>query len=346
VPFHFDIPLEPMEARSVKSLPADTGAWLYEPKWDGFRCICLRDGDEVYLQSKAGQPLARYFPEIVAAARGLAPERFVIDGELVVPVDDALDFDELLQRIHPATSRVNRLARERPATYLVFDLLALDGALLAHDDLSVRRPALEEFAVAFTDPTIRLSTATQNRMMVERWYARVGGALDGVIAKRLDQPYLFGSRDAMQKVKRLRTADCVVGGFRTSADESSIGSLLLGLYDDEGSLTYVGFTSGFSAAEKATMLPRFAALKTAVSFTRNPPGGPSRWNRGKDTTWTPVYPDVVLEVEFDHVSGGRFRHGTRPLRFRPDKDPAQCTFEQLHQPKGTSPFTLAAATEE
>ncbi len=334
-----------MEARSVKSLPADTGDWLYEPKWDGFRCICLRDGEDVYLQSKAGQPLARYFPEIVAAARALAPERFVIDGELVVAVDDALDFDQLLERIHPAASRVTKLSREHPATYMVFDLLALGDMSLAEDELSVRRPRLEEFAAAFADPMIRLSTATQSHAMVERWYARVGGALDGIIAKRLDRPYLFGSREAMQKVKRLRTADCVVGGFRASTDGGAIGSLLLGLYDEDGDLTYVGFTSGFSAAEKASMLPRFAALRTAVSFTKNPPGGPSRWNRGKDTTWTPVSPEVVLEVEFDHVSGGRFRHGTRPLRFRPDKNPTQCTFEQLHQPKGTSPFTLAVTHE-
>lgn len=335
----------PMEAQTVGALPTGAG-YQFEPKWDGFRALCFRDGDDVALQSKSGQPLARYFPEIVAAVSKVRAERFVLDGEIVVPVEDRLDFDQLLQRIHPAASRVAMLAKEYPAIYVVFDLLLDERGEKVHErPLVERRPQLERFAQRFLRDSLRfkLSPATTDRAIVAKWYKSVGGALDGIIAKRLGIPYSSGDRKGMMKIKRLRTADCIVGGYRTSSDGSSLGSLLLGLYTDGGELDYVGFTSGFSAAEKQSLLKRLATLKTGTSFTGRAPGGPSRWNRGKETAWVPVKPQLVLEVEFDHVSGGRFRHGTRPLRFRPDKAPAQCTMEQLDQPVGSSPFSLAVA---
>ena len=335
----------PMEAQTVGSLPTGEG-YQFEPKWDGFRALCFRDGDNVALQSKSGQPLARYFPEVAAAALQVRAERFVLDGEIVVPVEDRLDFDQLLQRIHPAASRVAMLAKEYPAIYVVFDLLLDERGEKVHERLLVeRRPQLERFAQKFLrdSPRFKLSPATMDRATVAKWYKSVGGALDGIIAKRLDIAYSSGDRKGMMKIKRLRTADCVVGGYRTSSDGSSLGSLLLGLYTDDGELDYVGFTSGFSAAEKKSLFKRLAAMKTGASFTGRAPGGPSRWNRGKETAWVPVTPQLVLEVEFDHVSGGRFRHGTRPLRFRPDKAPEQCTMDQLDQPVGSSPFSLTVA---
>ncbi len=334
-----------MEAQTAKSLPHEPN-YQFEPKWDGFRALCFRDGDDVALQSKSGQSLARYFPELVAATKALKCERFVIDGEIVVPVEDRLDFDQLLQRIHPAASRVSMLSARYPATYVVFDILVDERAKPLYQlRLNERRSALDDFAHKFLQdqPRFKLSPVTADRRVAERWYSSVGGALDGVIAKRTDIAYSSGDRRGMLKIKRLRTADCVVGGFRLANDGASLGSLLLGLYDGDGALDYVGFTSGFSAAEKKSLLKKLNDLKTDVSFTARTPGGPSRWNRGKETAWVPVKPSIVLEVEFDHVSGGRFRHGTRPLRFRPDKSPKQCTMEQLNQPIGTSPFSLAAA---
>lgn len=311
---------------------------------DGFRCIAFRDGADVFLQSKAGQPLARYFPEIVAALAALEPQRFVIDGELVVPVEDRLDFEQLQQRIHPAASRVAMLAGQFPATYLIFDLLVdPEGSQTWNLPLRERRERLERFAAALSSqPRLRLSPATQDPTTMQRWLKAVGGALDGIIAKRLDAAYASGERTAAVKVKRMRTADCVVGGYRLSKDGASVASLLLGLYDEDGGLDYVGFTSGFDAQEKRSLLKRLAELHGTSAFTVRSPGGPSRWNRGKDEApWFALKPEVVLEVEFDHVSNGRFRHGTKPLRFRPDKDPKQCTIEQLQQPQGASPFTLA-----
>ncbi|MBV8197651.1 MAG: ATP-dependent DNA ligase [Candidatus Eremiobacteraeota bacterium] len=334
-----------MEAQTVSSLP-EGSEYQFEPKWDGFRALCFRDGNEVALQSKSGQPLARYFPELVAAALAVRADRFVLDGEIVVPVEDRLDFDQLLQRIHPAASRVALLAKEYPATFVVFDLLLDErGETIYERPLRERRPQLERFAQKLLRDAERfkLSPATTDFATVQKWYASVGGALDGIIAKRLDSPYSSGDRKGMMKIKRLRTADCVVGGYRKSNDGSSLGSLLLGLYTGDGELDYVGFTSGFSAAEKKSLVKRLAAMTAVSSFTGRTPGGPSRWNRGKETAWVPVRPEIVLEVEFDHVSGGRFRHGTRPLRFRPDKAPRQCTLEQLDQPVGASPFTLAVA---
>jgi len=330
-----------MEARLERELPPPE-AVLYEPKWDGFRCIAFRDGDQIYLQSKAGQPLGRYFPEVTTALRSLGAPAFVLDGELVVPVCDRLDFDQLLQRIHPAASRVNMLASKFPATYLVFDLL-VDKTLRETWKLPLRdrRPLLERFADHFKgQELLRLSPATQDPKAMQRWLRVVGGALDGIIAKDLHAAYASGERSAAVKVKRMRTADCVVGGYRVSKDGRSVASLLLGLYDESGDFDYVGFTSGLSATKKRDLLNQLEGLQGASAFTARSPGGPNRWNRGAESQWFPVQPSLVLEVEFDHVTNGRFRHGTKPLRFRPDKAPRQCTTEQLQQPRGASPFTL------
>lgn len=337
-------PFAPMEARPERELPR-TGSVLYEPKWDGFRCVAFRNGEEIVLQSKSGQPLGRYFPEIEQALKSLESRSFVLDGELVVPVCDRLDFDQLLQRIHPAASRVKMLSSTFPATYLLFDILVdPNGAQTWKLPLSERRPKLEAFAARLQEHRlVRLSPATRDLKVVERWMKIVGGALDGIIAKDLDATYASGERTAAVKVKRMRTADCVIGGYRASKDGKAIGSLLLGLYDADGTFDYVGFTSGFSATEKKSLLKQLQALEAESSFTGRSPGGPSRWSRGTETEWFAVAPKLVLEVEFDHVSGGRFRHGTRPLRFRPDKAPRQCTMEQLQQPRGQSPFTLAVA---
>ncbi|HEV3088291.1 MAG TPA: ATP-dependent DNA ligase, partial [Candidatus Elarobacter sp.] len=246
----------PMEMRAVSVVP-EGPQWQYEPKWDGFRCLGFRDGRDVALQSKAGQPLGRYFPEIADALVRLKTKRFVLDGELVVPLAGALSFDALQQRIHPAASRVAMLAKKTPAWYLVFDLLDEDGRDLVDLALSERRARLEAFASQFDGETLRLSPATRERSVVDEWFARVGGALDGVIAKRADAPYASGTRDAAVKVKRSRTADCVIGGYRyAKGSASQVGSLLLGLYDDDGLLDYIGFCSAFSADEKRTLLAK------------------------------------------------------------------------------------------
>jgi ATP-dependent DNA ligase len=331
--------LEPMEARLVDAIPRDPG-WQFEPKWDGFRCLAFRDGEEIALRSKSGQPFERYFPEIVARLQALEASHFVLDGELVVPEGCALSFDDLLQRIHPAASRVARLAREHPATYLLFDLLADEGGSYVDEPLEARRDALAAFAQRYVprdDRRLRLSPATRERAVVDAWYARVGGALDGIVAKRVDAPYRAGARDAVVKVKAIRSADCVVGGYRTAESGDAIGSLLLGLYDADGELDYVGFTSGFTAVEKRALLERLRPLHALSSFTGRAPGGPSRWNRGKPTEWQPLRPDLVLEVAFDQVTGERFRHGTRPLRWRPEKAPRSCTLDQI----ATTDQTLA-----
>lgn len=328
----FPLPLElsPMEARVAETIPRDAG-WQYEPKWDGFRCLAFRDGEDVRLQSKSGRPLERYFPEVVANLRSLCESRFVLDGELVVPVGDALSFDDLLQRIHPAASRVAKLAHERPATLLVFDLLAHGDDTLLARPLRERRTALEAFAARTLgrEPSdVRLSPATTSLAQVDAWYSRVGGALDGVVAKRTDAPYRAGARDAVVKIKARRTADCVVGGYRIG-ESGGLGSLLLGLYDDRGVLAYVGHTSGYSAADKRAIFERLQRYRSDASFARNVPGGPSRWNRGADAAWQPVAPEIVLEVIYDQVTGERFRHGTRPVRLRPDKAPRACTLDQI-----------------
>jgi ATP-dependent DNA ligase len=327
----------PMEMRAVDRIPEGAN-WQYEPKWDGFRCLAFRDGGEVALQSKAGQPLGRYFPEVVAALAQLPQRQFVLDGELVVAVAGALSFDALQQRIHPAASRVAMLARTTPAWYLAFDLLALDGGELVAQPLADRRAALETMARGFDGTTLRLSPATRDRAVVDAWFARVGGALDGVIAKRADAAYASGTRDAAVKVKRQRSADCVIGGYRLAKEGGAVGSLLLGLYDDAGLLDYVGFCSAFPAAERAALLDRLRPVVGEPGFTGGAPdSGPSRWDRGaeRDRSYVKLRHALVLEVGFDQVTGGRIRHGTRPLRWRTDKAPSQCTFDQLASPEGT-----------
>ena len=326
--------LPPMEATSVATIPAGTG-WQYEPKWDGFRCIALRDGDRVELRSKAGQPLARYFPDIVAALRGVKAKRFAVDGELVVPVpgEDALSFDALLQRIHPAESRVKKLAAATPAWLVVFDLLADGAKSLVERPLRERRERLEAFARRNFSRTgaVQLSPATTSLKVARKWFGRVGTSLDGLIAKQVAAPYAAGERGAMVKIKPRRTADCVVGGFRYAEKARVVGSLLLGLYDDGGLLHHVGFCSGLKAAERPALTKKLEALVAPPGFTGRAPGGPSRWSTKRSAEWQPLKPKLVVEVSFDHVSGGRFRHGTTLLRWRPDKAPRQCTLEQLQQ---------------
>jgi ATP-dependent DNA ligase len=324
----------PMEATSVEEIPVGEG-WQYEPKWDGFRCIAVRDGDEVALRSKAGQPLARYFPDVVAAVRRVKATRFVLDGEIVVPTADreGLSFDALLQRIHPAESRVKKLAVETPAWLVVFDLIAEGAKSLLELPLRERRPRLDAFAAKRFPPdgAVRLSPATTELKQAKSWFGRVGASLDGIIAKKLDAPYAAGSREAMVKIKARRTADCVVGGFRYAEKQRLVGSLLLGLYDDAGLLHHVGFCSGLKATERPALTKKLEALRGGPSFTGKAPGGPSRWSTKRSSEWASLKPELVVEVQFDHVSGGRFRHGTSLLRWRPDKAAKQCTMEQLEQ---------------
>lgn len=325
----------PMEMRAVSDVP-DGPQWQYEPKWDGFRCLAFRDGDGIALQSKAGQPLGRYFPEIVAALARLPAKRFVLDGELVVPIAGALSFDTLQQRIHPAASRVTMLSKRTPAWYLIFDLLHDDGVDIVDLPLAERRVRLERVAAHFDGTTLRLSPATRDRRVVDDWFARVGGALDGVIAKRADAAYASGTRDAAVKVKRARTADCVVGGYRyAKGSTTQVGSLLLGLYDEAGLLDYIGFCSAFAAEEKKALIARLRPHVGEPGFTGGAPdSAPSRWSRDtdRDRSYVKLKHDLVLEVQFDQVTGGRIRHGTRPVRWRADKAPRQCTAEQLATP--------------
>lgn len=334
----------PMDARLVDQIPDDP-VWQYEPKWDGFRCLAFRDGKKVSLQSKSGQALARYFPEIVAALAELRVEKFVIDSELVVPSGKALSFDALLQRIHPAASRVRKLSVETPAVMICFDLLVdSDGTSLAEEPLRVRRERLERFIRKFASNQDRivLSPATPNVKLARRWFAGVGAALDGVVAKRLDLPYQSGNRHGMVKVKNIRTADCVVGGFRYTSKGGGVGSLLLGLYDREGLLNHVGFCSAFKNTERKKLRPILEPLIKPPGFTGQAPGGPSRWSTDRSAEWKPLKPKLVAEVQYDHFTNGRFRHGTGFLRWRPDKAPWQCTMAQVHQEASVSPLHLAA----
>jgi ATP-dependent DNA ligase len=323
------IDLATMEAKLVDELPRGAG-WRFEPKWDGFRCLVYRAGDEVALKSKSGRPLARYFPDVVAALKQLAPQRIVIDGELTIEVDGELSFDALQLRLHPAESRVRRLAEEHPACVVLFDcLLDAKGRSLMQSPLRARRAELERLYARF-DATgaLRLSPGTEDRDEARAWLSLVGSALDGVVAKRLDGLYLPGER-AMLKVKRLRTADCVVGGFRYEQDGRKVASLLLGLYDDEGRLNHVGFTATITDAERPTLTRKLEGLAGGDGFTGAAPGGPSRWSNERSAQWTPLRPELVVEVRYDHVTGGRFRHGTKLLRWRPDKDPRDCSMDQL-----------------
>jgi ATP-dependent DNA ligase len=330
-------PLPPMEARLVEEIPAGHG-WQYEPKWDGFRCIAFRDNEKIYLQSKAGQPLARYFPDVVEALARLPQQGFVVDGELVVPVRGAFSFDELQLRLHPAASRVQKLAKANPAVYIVFDLLAEDGQSYLKRPMRERRRLLERFARLNLRSTnnIRLSPAAADHQIASEWFKKTGGGLDGVIAKRLDAAYASGERTAAVKVKQIRTADCVVGGFRYARGARVVGSLLLGLYGEDGLLHHVGFTSAFKASQRRALTKKFEALKKPPGFTGNAPGGPSRWSTDRTGEWEPVSPETVVEVSYDHFTGGRFRHGTKIVRWRPDKEPRQCTMEQVEPREGKS----------
>jgi ATP-dependent DNA ligase len=324
------VPIEtpPMEARLVDELPDEPG-WQFEPKWDGFRCLAFRAGDDIDMRAKSGKPLARYFPEVVALLRRLPQDRFVIDGELAIPVGDTLSFDALQMRLHPAESRIRKLSVETPAILILFDMLmAPDEASLLDTPLVERRAALEEFFAGIADePAVRLSPYTRKVKEGRQWLAKAGGALDGVIAKQTDGPYVVGER-AMLKVKRLRTADCVVGGFRYGTNSRLVGSLLLGLYDEDGKLNHVGFTT-ISNAERPALTKRLEGLVEPPGFTGNAPGGPSRWSTERSGEWQPLRPELVVEVRYDHVTDDRFRHGTKLVRWRPDKSPKQCTFEQM-----------------
>jgi ATP-dependent DNA ligase len=334
-----------MEARSVDAIPRGV-EWQYEPKWDGFRCLLTRKGDSVTLRSKSGEDLTRYFPELVEAALRLKATSFTLDGEIVVPHGKTFSFDDLLQRIHPAASRVTKLSKQTPALFLAFDLLATarDKKLVAQL-LSKRRPALEAFAkIQFkSQSTFRLSPATTSYATAKKWLAEAGGGSDGVIAKRLDLPYQSGNRDGMQKIKNFRSADCVIGGFRYATNKLEnrkvVGSLLLGLYDDAGLLHHVGFTSAIKREEKPALTAKLEALIAKPGFTGNAPGGPSRWSTERSAQWCPLKPKLVVEVSYDHFSGERFRHGTTILRWRLDKAPRQCTLDQLKQ-KAVNPMKL------
>jgi ATP-dependent DNA ligase len=324
-----------MEASSVDAVPVGP-EWQYEPKWDGFRCLVFRDGESVELQSKAGRPLTRYFPELVSVLLTLKAQRFVLDGEIVVPDNGGFSFDALLQRIHPAASRIKKLAAETPAMLIVFDLLVnARGTLLTPRPLKERREELEGFIRNSAGETkqVRLSPTTPSLAVAKGWLKRGGNALDGVIAKQRDLPYHSGDRLGMQKIKNYRSADCVVGGFRYNEGKRVVGSLLLGLYDAAGLLHHVGFTSSIARKDKPAITKKLTKYVKPPGFTGNAPGGPSRWSTSRSAAWQPLQPKFVVEVSYDHFSGGRFRHGTRLIRWRQDKAPRQCTMDQLLQKK-------------
>lgn len=321
--------LHPMEARAAETLPDGQG-WQFEPKWDGFRCLAYKDRGRAVLMAKSGKPLTEFFPEVTAALKALPAGRFVADGELVIPIGDKLSFDALQMRLHPAETRRRKLAAETPALLVLFDLLADERQDLTQAPLPERRAALEKLLAAFPKSSLfRLSPYTRKSATARSWLTLAGrGALDGVIAKPLDAPYLCGER-AMIKVKNLKTADCVVGGFRYATGSQEVGSLLLGLFNDEGKLDHVGFTSGFATLDRAALTRKLEKLKGAPGFSGNAPGGPSRWSTERSALWVPLKNVLVAEVRYDHVTDNRFRHGTKFLRWRPDKAPKSCTFDQL-----------------
>ncbi len=319
-----------MEAKSVESIPTGEG-WQYEPKWDGFRCLAFRDGKQVVLQSKAGQPLTRYFPELIAALLQIKMSRFVLDGEIVIMRDGRLSFDDLLMRIHPAESRIDKLSKQTPCTLVLFDLLVdADGSVLTGMPLRNRRERLEGFYASLEKPSLlKLSAATSNVVTARRWKTELAETgCDGVVAKALDEPYLSGER-SMRKIKRIRSADCVVGGFRYASKGNFIGSLLLGLYGEDGLLHHVGFTSSFNQKQRRELLEVLKPYVGGQGFTGNAPGGPSRWSTARSAEWERLEPRLVVEVSYDHFSSERFRHGTKFLRWRPEKRPESCTFEQV-----------------
>ena len=334
----FGLPLDTkvMEARTEEALPEGEGKWQYEPKWDGFRCLAFKDRDKVELRGKSGKPLGRYFPEVASLVRGLPIERFVADGELVIETGGRLSFDALQMRLHPAESRIRKLAGETPARLVVFDLLLSPmGEVMIGEPLAKRRRALEAFGKSAVRPgKLMITPVTQDIDEAREWLTGMSGT-DGVVAKRLDLRYESGER-AMVKVKRMRTADCVVGGFRYESRSRQVGSLLLGLYDAERRLDHVGFTSAISDSERPALTRKLEALRASPGFTGRAPGGPSRWSTERSGEWEPVRPELVVEVRYDHVSEGRFRHGTRLMRWRPDKSPRACTLDQIALPVSTS----------
>ncbi len=320
----------PMEAQPARELPQGP-AWQYEPKWDGFRCLAFRDGARVDLESKSGKPLTRYFPELVAALLAVKAKQFVLDGEIVIPLGGNLSFDDLLMRIHPAASRVEKLSKATPCVFILFDLLVDATAnALVKMPLRERRRALEKFATKFLsrNPTTMLSPATKDIAMARKWF-HMGVGLDGVVAKRDDLPYQSGERTGMQKIKQQRTADCVVGGFRYLERKKAVGSLLLGLFDSKGLLDHVGFTSSIRDEDRAALTKKLERLIKPPGFTGKAPGGPSRWSTKHSMEWQSLDPKLVVEVQFDHFTGERFRHGTRFLRWRPEKEPRDCTMKQV-----------------
>jgi ATP-dependent DNA ligase len=329
-------PFPPMEAKPVAELPEGDN-WTYEPKWDGFRCLAFRTGSEVLLQSKAGQPLGRYFPEMVEALGKLPAKQFVLDGEIVILQNGRLSFDDLLLRIHPAESRIRKLSQSTPASYLVFDLLVDEhGKSLTDLPLSERRERLEQlFNELGKQDQIRLSPSVPHYATARRWMTELAASgFDGVVAKELDCAYASGERTAMRKIKRMRTADCVVGGFRYASKGGEVGSLLLGLYDEQGLLNHVGFSSSFAVPERKKLKTILKPYMKGRGFTGHAPGGPSRWSTERSGEWERLDPKLVCEVRYDHFSGGRFRHGTKFLRWRPDKDSTACTYEQLENKGG------------
>jgi len=342
----FAPPLEPMLSSAADKLPAGDG-WQFEPKWDGFRTLIFRDGDEIVLQSRDTKPMNRYFPELVAPLAAALPERCVVDGEIVIVGEHGLDFEALLLRIHPAASRVKLLAEQTPSSFVAWDLLALGDEDLREVPLEQRRARLEQVLGNAPRP-VHLSPATRDRALAEDWFQRFEGAgLDGVMAKRLDSPYRPGER-TMIKVKHTRTADCVVAGFRwhKNGPGTMIGSLLLGLYDADGTLHHVGVTAAFTTAKRKQLVEELAPLREnaldehpwrdwamaqdeANASGQRMPGATSRWNRGKDLSWVPLRPERVCEVSFDHMQGTRFRHAAHFVRWRPDKPPEECRYDQL-----------------
>jgi ATP-dependent DNA ligase len=319
-----------MEAAPATELPAGT-EWQYEPKWDGFRCLAFRDGNSVHLIAKSGKPLSRYFPELITSLSTLKPQRCVLDGEIVLPIEGALSFDHLLMRIHPSISRITKLSQQTPCLFLIFDLLVDEkGKSLVKLPLQERRTQLEEFASKYfkANSLLRLSPVTQKITVARKWF-HMGIALDGVIAKRRDLPYQSGERTGMMKIKWQRTADCVVGGFRYLEKRRVVGSLLLGLYNRAGMLDHVGFTSSIKSKDRPALTKKLQQLIKPPGFTGKAPGGPSRWSTKRSSEWNPLAPRLVVEVQFDHFAGGRFRHGTKLLRLRPDKAPKACTMIQV-----------------
>ena len=332
-------PVKPMLAKSVPEVPVGDG-YLYEPKWDGFRCIVFRDGDEVELGSRNEKPLTRYFPEVVAAVKAQLPERCVVDGEIVIAAGKGLDFEALLQRIHPADSRVRMLAETTPASFVAFDLLALGDESLLDQPFAVRRERLAS-ALATADAPVHLTPATDDPDVAKQWFELFEGAgLDGVVAKPATGPYAPDKR-TMLKIKHARTADCVVAGYRLHKSGPVVGSLMLGLYDDSGQLQHVGVAASFPMARRAELIDELAPYLAEGEHPwlgdevpeRNPnQAAGSRWNNGKDLSFVPLRPELVAEVAYDHMEGTRFRHTAQFRHFRPDRDPRSCTYAQLERP--------------